>query len=208
MNPKHIVRSGYDLASHAYRTSSESEHPSVYSRWIDRLTRDVQKGARFLDLGCGCGTPTAKALAAHGSVVGVDISSVQVQRPRSLVPEATFLCEDMSTVQFPSKSFDAVVSFYAIIHVPLEEQASLFARITTWLKAGGLFVATLGSTSWTGTEQNWLGVPGAEMYWSHTDSNTYREWLTDAGLRVLADEYVREAQGSAGHHLFYAKRDA
>lgn len=208
VDPKHIVRRGYDLVSYVYRSGSEEEHSSVYSRWIARLAVDVGSTTQpaLLDLGCGCGTPTAKALATRGSVVGVDISPVQIERARSLVPEATFLCADMSTLRFPPESFDAVVSFYAIIHVPLEEQPELFTRIASWLKPGGLFLATLGSGSWTGTEQDWLGVTGAQMYWSHADSETYRSWLVAAGLTVLEDEYVPEEDSSAGHQLFYAKR--
>ena len=207
MKPKDIVRQGYDLVSHVYRNDIEKEPKPVYSQWIARLVADMGSEPAVLDLGCGCGTPVAKALATCGSVVGVDISPVQIERARSLVPKATFLCADMSTLHFPPASFDAVVALYAIIHVPLEEQPELFTRIAGWLKPGGLFLATLGSGSWTGTEQDWLGVAGAQMYWSQADSESYKSWLVAAGLTVLEEAYIAEGS-SAGHQLFYAKRGA
>lgn len=208
MDPKHIVRQGYDLVSHVYRSGAEQEPNAAYSQWMARLVADVGPKPALLDLGCGCGTPVAKTLAAHGNVVGVDISPVQIERARSLVPDATFLCADMAALRFPPGSFDAVVAFYAIIHVPLEEQPELFKKIAGWLKPGGLFLAILGSSSWTGTEQDWLGVAGAQMYWSQADPDTYRSWLAAAGLSILEDEYVPEEGGSAGHQLFYARRGA
>ncbi len=159
-DPKQIVRDGYDKVSLVYRSGNETDDDPVYARWTARLANDLAPSARLLDLGCGCGVPTTRALAALGSVVGVDISPVQIERARSLVPAAEFLCEDMSALRFPPGSFDAVVSFYAIIHVPLEEQPDLFKRIANWLKSGGLFVATLGSGAWIGTEQDWLGGRG------------------------------------------------
>jgi len=207
MNPKHIVRHGYDLVSHAYRSDAQTDPSPFYAKWIARLVADAGPHPRMLDLGCGCGTPVAQALAAHGSVTGVDISPVQIERARRAVPHAEFLCADMSSLQFPDHSFDAVLSFYAIIHVPLDEQPGLLRQIAHWLRPGGVFVATLGSGLWTGTEPDWLGVAGAQMYWSHADPQTYRSWLAAAGMTVVEDEYVPEDGGTAGHQLFYARRD-
>lgn len=64
----------------------------------------------------------------------------------------------------------------------------------------------MGSGAWTGTEQDWLGVEGAEMYWSHADSQTYKAWLAEAGMELLTDEHIAEAGSQLGHHVFYAKR--
>lgn len=205
-DPKDIVRDGYDKASFAYQDDRDGGNHPVYSRWILRLAQDLSPSAHVLDLGCGCGVPATRSLARLGTVVGVDISPVQIDRARILVPEAKFVCEDMSSVRFPTESFDAIVALYSIIHVPLKEQRDLLKRIADWLKPGGTFVATLGSETWTGTESDWLGVEGAETYWSHSDAQTYRAWLLDSGLQLIADEYVPEAGASGGHHLFYTTR--
>jgi hypothetical protein len=75
-------------------------------------------------------------------------------------------------------SVDAVVSFYALIHVPLADQQALFPRIRGWLHNGGHFLATVGANRWTGTE-DYLGAP---MFWDHADTGTYLRWLQAAGM--------------------------
>jgi SAM-dependent methyltransferase len=156
-----------------------------------------------LDLGCGCGVPTAQLLAHDYAVTGVDLSPVQVARARQLVPQARFICADMTTLDFAPGSFAAVVSFYAIIHVPLAEQPGLFRNIRRWLRPGGFLLATVGADSWTGTEQNWLGVEGGTMFWSHADGATYERWLGEAGFALIWARFVPEGDG--GHTLVLAR---
>lgn len=199
MRPKQLVQEGYDRVSYAYR-SDDGDGGHDYVSWVDDLCSRLTADARVLDLGCGCGVPAAQLIASRAQVKGVDLSPVQVQRARRLVPTGEFICDDMCSVRFPPGHFDAVVSFYAIIHVPVAEQRELFSRIYEWLKPGGLFMATLGAAAWTGTADNWL-VDGATMYWSHVDAVTYRLWLEEIGFELLRDEFVPE-EGSRGHQLF------
>ncbi len=202
VNPKQIVREGYDRVSFAYR-GDDADPVSPYLAWLGKLTPFLSRGDAILDLGCGCGIPVAKALATDFTVTGVDLSPVQIERARRLVPGARFLCADMCELDFAPATFAAVVSFYAVIHVPLAEQPGLFARMARWLRPGGPLLATVGLHAWTGTEADWLGVPGAVMYWSHADAATYRNWLTDAGLTVLWEQRVPEGEG--GHCLLLAR---
>ena len=198
MNPKDIVRSGYDKVSYAYRAASFDYAHSAYASclaWLDPL---LPPGARVLDLGCGCGVPVAQELAGRGhAVTGVDLSPVQIERARQLVPAAEFLCADMTALDFPPHAFDAIVAFYSVIHVPLAEQPALFATLARWLKPGGYLLATVGHTAWTGTEADWLDVPGGAMYWSHADAATYRAWFAANGLRIVQEGFLPEGDG--GH---------
>lgn len=203
MNTKRLVQAGYDRVSHAYR-ADDGVTEYDYSIWIDELLSVLGSTPRVLDLGCGCGVPGTHLLATRARVTGVDFSHVQIERARRLVPDADFICEDMSAVRFPPESFDAVVSFYAIFHLPLEEQPILLRRIAEWLPAGGRFIATLGARVWTGIEDDWLGVPGARMWWSHVDATTYRGWLEDAGFSIVREVFVPE--GNSGCQLFHAQR--
>jgi len=104
-----------------------------------------------LDLGCGNGIPAAKWLSDNGfRVTGVDLSDTMVERARQLVPGATFLRGDATLVEevdFEVSTFDAVVSFYALIHVPITDQPGIIASAARWLRPGGLFVATVGHTA-------------------------------------------------------------
>lgn len=200
-DPKEIVRRGYDAVSLRYDEAYGAE--TKYRQWLDDLCRRIPAGGSVLDLGCGSGVPVARTLAAAGyQVTGIDISEVQIRRARERVPEAEFICVDASSVSFEAASLDAVVSFYALIHLPLPEQPPLLRRIAQWLRPGGLFVATTGHRAWTGLEEGWLGG-GAAMWWSHADAATNRTWITEAGLTVEREEFVPEGDG--GHALFWAR---
>ena len=208
LDPKAIVRQGYDRISSEYRDDAghgpAKDQPlgrPDYEAWLRELIPRLNEGDPVLDLGCGCGVPATAILAERHAVTGVDLSPVQISRARRLVPAAQFQCADMSTLEFEASSFAAVVSFYAIIHVPLAEQPAIFENIFRWLRPGGYLLATVGSSAWTGTEEDWLGGP---MYWSHADRPTYIGWLEETGFEVLWTRFVPE--GTGGHTLLLAKR--
>ena len=200
-NPKVIVREGYDKISRAYRGDTFDFENSAYRAFLRELEPFLKPGARILDLGCGCGVPVAQYLAKNHTVTGVDIAETQIVRARTLVPNARFLCADMTEAAFADGSFEAVISFYAVIHVPLEQQFALFQRIARWLAAGGCLLVTVGHAAWTGTKDDWHG---ATMYWSQADAATYRDWLTQTGFDVLAERFIPEGEG--GHALFIARK--
>lgn len=201
MGPQDVVQRGYDVVSYRYR--GDDEQPPAYAGWTAALLERLPDRADVLDLGCGCGVPVARALAAAGhAVTGVDISEVQIERARRLVPAAALRRADATEVEFPPDSLDAVVCLYALIHMPLPAQPPLLARIASWLRPGGWLLATTGAEAWTGTEDGWLGG-AAPMWWSHADAATYRRWLDEAGLAVECEEYVPEGDG--GHQLFWAR---
>lgn len=200
--PSELVRRGYDHLSYRYR--GDDEKPAGYQPWLTHLRQHLPAGARVLDLGCGCGIPVAKALADEGHrVTGVDLSQVQIDRARRLVPQATFLHADATRIAFAEREFDAIVCLYALIHMPLDEQPHLLRRIATWLRPGGLLLATTGAQAWTGIQNHWLGGT-ASMWWSHTDADTYRDWITQAGLIIDSEQFVPEA--TSGHQLFWARK--
>jgi SAM-dependent methyltransferase len=200
-----LVRRGYDTISLAYRSDdgaagSSAEDVSRYARWTTELAGRLPSGARVVDLGCGAGIPGTRELAGQGlRVLGVDFSAVQLRRARQLVPAARFVQADMTVFSLRPASVDAVVSFYALIHVPLADQQALFPRVREWIRPGGYFLAIVGAGRWTGTEQ----YLGAEMFWDHADTGTYLRWLRAAQFRPTWHRYVPE--GDSGHCLILAQ---
>lgn len=198
--PNDLVRRGYDAVSRRYR--GDHDEPVHYARWLRLLADLVPARADVLDLGCGCGVPVARDLARHGHrVLGVDLSAVQVDRARRLVPAAEFRQADAADLTLPARSLDAVVCLYTLIHMPRDEQELVIRRIAGWLRCGGVLLATVGATAVTGTDPDWLGW-GAPMWWDHPDADTYRRWLAVAGFTATHDEFVPE--GDDGHQLLVA----
>ena len=201
-----LVRRGYDAISGVYRSDAgesnteTAETTTTYGAWLAELERLVPAGSRVLDLGCGAGVPAARDLVAAGyRVTGVDISAVQVQRARSLVPQATFVQADMATWDAAGGSFEAIVCLYALIHLPLEDQRALIPRLRQWLTEAGHLLAIVGAQRWTGVEQ----YMGAEMFWDHEGTAAYVEWFADAGLQTQWTRFIPE--GAGGHTLILAR---
>jgi SAM-dependent methyltransferase len=201
---KDTVRRGYDKLSYAYRADETPVDYGDYASWIGVLAERVPGGAPVLDIGCGCGLPATKVLSNRYDVTGVDFSEVQIERARRLVPAARFVCGDISEQSFPPDSYAAIVSFYAIIHMPLAEHPGLFRRIALWLRPTGYFLATVGHSEWTGESESYLGVPGGKMCWSHAGEATNVRWISDAGLHVHWTKFVPE--GNGGHTLLLAQK--
>jgi SAM-dependent methyltransferase len=203
---KEIVRQGYDMLSYAYRSDDVGDDywDGLYAEWASILSESLSKGSPVLDIGCGCGLPMTKLLSSEFDVTGVDFSSVQIHRARELVPSARFICSDIFDAELESGHFAAVVSFYTIIHMPLNEQPSLFNRIADWLQPGGYLLAIVGHTAWTGTNESYLGIDGGEMCWSHADERTYLQWITDSGLHVHWKRFIPD--GESGHTLVFAQK--
>jgi len=210
VDPRSIVRDGYDRITYRYRPDRLAADDPVAARyrgWLAETLAGVPAGSPVLDLGCGNGIPTARLLVDWGmQVTGVDVSPVQIARARALVPEATFVCADMTTCTFPPSRFAAVVCLYALIHVPQEEQEALLRAIYQWLRPSGRLLAIVGHEAWTGIETGWLGAEDTPMYWSHPEASTYWRWLSACGYDIAWSRFVPEGDG--GHELVLARRPA
>ena len=170
-DPTELVAQGYDRASQRYAEAALRANDTKHRHTLLILDRLVE-GSAVLDLGCGAGEPPTALLAERFAVTGVELSGVQLDRARRAVPIARFVQADMSRLEFAAPGFDAAVAFYSIIHVPRERQQALFASIFSWLRPGGLLVASLASTgSQTWIEDDFFGAP---MYWSSRIAPTPR----------------------------------
>ena len=194
---KRLVRRGYDMVSQAYRTDDYEYEGSGYQRILNLVLPELRGSDQVLELGCGCGIPVTKALAARCRVIGVDLSRVQLARARRLVPGVDFLEADMCRLQFREAAFSGITAFYSLIHVPLDEQMALLRRLRGWLRPGGFLLATVGYQRWIGSEEDWCGVSGATMYWSHEDRETNRRWFQEAGFELEREEFMPEGSGGA-----------
>jgi cyclopropane fatty-acyl-phospholipid synthase-like methyltransferase len=105
------------------------------------------------------------------------------------VPEAQFIEGDMTAVEFPPSSFEAVAAFYSITHVPRDEHAALLRRIAEWVTSRGRFLGSFGETElddWTG---EWLETT---MFFSHYDSDVSKRLVADAGLLIERAEVLQQ----------------
>lgn len=180
-DPKRIVEDGYDRVAHQYaHLEGENEWPRM--RWLNRLLDRLQPGSSVLDLGCGSGDPAGKAISKHHNLTGVDISEAQINLARQNVPAGNFIHGDAASVDFPAASFDAVISFYTLEHIPRREHAALMDRIFAWLDSGGYLLLSVEAGEADDITGQWLGVP---MFFSTFDPETIKNMIEASGFKIL-----------------------
>jgi cyclopropane fatty-acyl-phospholipid synthase-like methyltransferase len=189
---RHTVESGYDRMAEQYLATKDPEDPLALET-LEDLASLLQPGASALDLGCGAGVPIARWLAGRGlAVTGVDASAKQLELARKNVPEATLLKADMTGLTFSPETFDAVVAFHSIIHVPRTDHPELLGNIYCWLEPEGAFLATMSVTDYEGRDEDWEGW-GAPMAWSHYGREANVAMVREAGFYI---EYAEPRTGA------------
>ena len=196
IDPKEIVRAGYDACADAYAAARATDDADQ----LRPLLAVLPEGSSILDLGCGAGAPIARALSEHHHVTGVDISQAMIRLARSNIPEARFLQGDVLEVPLDESSFDAAVAIFMLFHVPCEEHGRLFERVWSWLRPGGTFLVTLTQDGSPARVRH--DFFGTDMYWSSLASDESIELLEKAGFEIVHERIVGHGYGQT-----YVERD-
>ena len=198
-DPKEIVARGYDAIALRYAEWAASIGSPMLD-WLRELDARLSADSAVLELGCGRGVPATRELARRHHVTGVDISAAQIELARLHVPEASFVHGDVVELEIASASIDAVVALYLFGHIPAAEQPTLIAHIGSWLRPGGLLLATLGAGDASEeVDAEWLGVP---MFFASLAADEYPSLLHDAGLELVRDEVVTQQEPEHGDVAF------
>ncbi|GAB1320933.1 Methyltransferase domain-containing protein [Madurella fahalii] len=225
-NLKARIKESYDAIATAYNTWTESHHP-VRLRYLSKLLAEFpprsddagggggdDKAAAMaaLELGCGAGVPVTEALLARGGthVTANDLSSTQLALARQRLGDdparVRWVEGDMMDLAFPPASFDLVVAFYSVIHLPRHEQRVLMERVAGWLKPGGVVLLNFGAEEMEGhVIDGWLDEKGW-MFWSGFGEVKTLEMLTDAGLEIVFSEVTRDETRIDGSFLWVIAR--
>ena len=150
----------------AHDRSAQSEeylqHGAIHSQWqSDYLNPDLDRfydlvfadiikrlqpkpDDKLLDAGCGYGYHTVRLAQGNVHITAIDFSDAALKIARQTIAEAgiggqvTFEKADLTHLPFASDSFDFVVSWGVIMHIPEMEKALL--ELSRVLKPGGMLV--------------------------------------------------------------------
>lgn len=130
-------REGYDRVAAEYtaRIAGELAHKPFDRELLARVAG--MASGPILDAGCGPGH-VARFLADRGAAVsGLDLSPAMVAQARARNPDLRFAVGSMTTL--PARGeLGGIVAFYAVIHIPREQQTAMFANWRAALRPGGL----------------------------------------------------------------------
>lgn len=209
---KKLVEQGYDKIAPAYLAWSAPRPTTTQLSYLNQLLTYLPSGAHVLELGCGAGVPCTQSLISHGlNVTGVDISAAQIALAHEHVSEATLIQADMIALSFPPSTFDAVVAFYSIFHLPQEEQGEMIGRIQGWLKDGGWLLCNFHTDSGDHWRENWFS-PSVTMFSSGLGVQGNRDMFKKdgEGLTIVEDEVAVEKVGRVAetfHWILAVKRE-
>lgn len=161
----------------------------IFNEFYAGLSLD---NGHLLDLGCGAGEPFARWFIERGwQVTGVDFSSQMLELAACSAPEMKTILADMTEVDFPENSFEAVIAVYSLFHVPRENHPQLFQNIQRWLRPDGQVLFTYATQKYTGQPafDGTREFMGEHLFYSHDEPEVLRSHLEKCGLNVKsADE--------------------
>jgi len=97
----------------------------------------LKSDSSVLEIGCGIGTMTylLTRKVKTGSIEATDISpqSIEYIRKNLVKPNLSVFAGDILQIEPRAASFDFVLLFDVIEHIPLKDHPALFARISNWM---------------------------------------------------------------------------
>jgi ubiquinone/menaquinone biosynthesis C-methylase UbiE len=191
-DPKQIVEQAYDYIAEWYLRWVEDQR-SPRERYTNKILENALASPHILELGCGSGIPITRMLIDRGAqVVANDISTKQLEMAKVRCPQATLIPGDMAALSFEPESFDGVISFYAIFHLPRAEQKGMLSNICSWLKPGGMFVCNLSTVDEEAIHGEFLGHG---MFWSSYSVEDSKAMVRDAGFELIEAEVLEAGDG-------------
>ena len=139
MTPEQVAAS-YDQIAHMFLDLSTYGFAQV-----ERAVAFVKNKDVALDVGCGTGR-LLRLLSKHGfRMDGIDLSPTMIGLARERHPEAGLFHADICRWELP-RSYDLIVAWDSVWHVPLAQQEAVLTKMCRGLLAGGVLVFTTGGT--------------------------------------------------------------
>ncbi|KAJ6606782.1 S-adenosyl-L-methionine-dependent methyltransferase [Mycena sp. CBHHK59/15] len=196
-NPKALVEQGYNTVADKYLAWVTKMPSTTQMEHVAEVLKKLPAGADVLELGCGAGVPVTKLLIEHGlKVTGNDISAAQISLARQHIPTATLVHGDMLDLDFAPESFDAVLGFYSIFHLPKGEQGKMIEKIRGWLQPGGYLLCNFHVDEGDVTRAGWF-EPSVTMFSSGLGVEGTRDIFRKEvpGFEMVVDEVAVQKVG-------------
>jgi len=187
------TRQAYNLAADKYLCLfwNELEGKEYDRMFLDFFADRLNYGSRICDAGCGPSGHIGRYLANKGMVItGIDISERCIELASILNPDMHFVHEDIAKMSFENDSFDAVVSYYSIIHTPKNLVHLLLREFYRVLKPEGYLLVVVKAGSDESIQNELIGIE------------------TEILLSFYSEEEIRESLIRNGFDIFFIeKRD-
>ncbi len=201
MKSQTITRKWYDeTGERCLRFYKKSRDNEIIQ--LKDLLEKIPRKVRILDAGCGFGKPVAKFLSQKGyQVTGIDISSKLISQARKSTPKAKFKIMSMYDLKFPARTFNAIVSFFALLHLEKSKVQRIFKNFNKILKDRGYLLFSVNR----GKKEGYFEFLGKKVFFSEFTKKEIEEILRRSGFRIIwrRDFFFKTPEGSKEHQLYY-----
>jgi len=172
--------SDYGVAQLERALRLHGDNPLLSTQGKTSQPPDSASNSTALDVGCGAGGRLIRRLVSAGfRLTGLDVSIEMIQKARKAHPTQTFVHADICHWQV-SVSFDFILAWDSIFHLPLKQQAPVLRKLCQALKPGGTLLYTFGNAVGEHEDQ-WRDDT---FYYSSIGIRDNLQLLLDQGLSV------------------------
>ena len=162
---------------------------TLEQRVLDRIVATLPRAGklRHLDFACGTGRIIGKLKPYAAESLGVDVAHSMLQVARRNVPDATFMCADItSTPLLETQRFDLITTFRFFLNAEPHLRLAAVRKLATLLAPGGVLVFNNHRQAGSLTHRLLLGLrPGRRdlHYMAHAE---VLDLLRGSGLRLVS----------------------
>lgn len=133
------VKRDYDMIADEYAIEFGKlyEDLEVVEKFLDKL----KPNSKILDLGGGTGKLTDLFIQKGHKAICYDFSKEMMKKAREYYPNIPYILDDMLNMEihFEKNTFDGIIAFYSLFHIPKEDLNNVFISINNILKEDGVF---------------------------------------------------------------------
>lgn len=194
-----LTRKIYDSLASVYQASSFLFHSKAHACLL--RSSNIRDGMRVLEVATGSGEIFRQLVRCnpHGQNIGLDLSPnmarLTLRRARKACPEGKAHCGavDVRHLPFPSASFDAVICCYLLELLPRDDIRPTLREIRRVLCPGGTFSLVLVAQNGALFNRAYrLAGRLVPAFWGRQVETVAAEMIREAGMRVVADQFVRQ----------------
>lgn len=177
---RNIILSGYDALADTYDYDYGQNKDQELYLGLKWLINKLKNGSSILDVGSGTGQ-VARILSKNFEVIGIDNSTFMIKIAKMNAPKATFIEMNLNKLMFDEKHFDAILTYFTLLHV----EKSIFKRtiltLLNHLNIGGFFIISMI----LGNHDRKELLMGRKYHFAAYSEDVLLDILISVGLKVL-----------------------
>ena len=133
------VRNDYNIIADEYSAEFGRKYEDI--EVVEEFMSKLKNNSKILDLGGGTGKLTDLFIKRGHNAICYYFSKEMMRKAKEFYSNIPYILDDMIYMKehFENNSFDGIIAFYSLFHIPKEELDKVFSNIYDLLKQNGVF---------------------------------------------------------------------